>query len=78
MRYELGFYIPEDGILHSHCRKNLKSYIELTGSAQQRKCNVSPEKYELGFYIPEDDILHSHRREKYQIIHSINWLGSLA
>jgi hypothetical protein len=25
--YELGFYIPEDGILHSHCRENLTSYI---------------------------------------------------
>jgi hypothetical protein len=23
--------IPEDGILHSHCRENLKSYIALTG-----------------------------------------------
>jgi hypothetical protein len=29
--YELGFYIPEDGFLHSHCRENLKSYIALTG-----------------------------------------------
>jgi hypothetical protein len=27
--------------------------------------------------IPEDDILHSHRREKLQILHSINWLGSV-
>jgi hypothetical protein len=23
--------IPEDGILHSHCRENFKSYIALTG-----------------------------------------------
>jgi hypothetical protein len=23
--------IPQDGILHSHCRENLKSYIALTG-----------------------------------------------
>jgi hypothetical protein len=23
------FNIPEDGILHSHCRKNLKSYSDL-------------------------------------------------
>jgi hypothetical protein len=30
MKYELGFYIPEDDILHSHCRKNLKSYVALT------------------------------------------------
>jgi hypothetical protein len=27
VKYELGFYIPEDDILHSHHRKNLKSYI---------------------------------------------------
>jgi hypothetical protein len=27
VKYELGFYIPEDDILHSHCRDNLKSYI---------------------------------------------------
>jgi hypothetical protein len=26
VRYELGFYIPEDAILHSHCREHLKSY----------------------------------------------------
>jgi hypothetical protein len=31
VRYELSFYIPEDDILHSHCRENLKSYIALTG-----------------------------------------------
>jgi hypothetical protein len=27
VRYELGFYIPEDGILHSHRRENLRSHI---------------------------------------------------
>jgi hypothetical protein len=63
VRYELGFYIPVDGILHIHRRENLKSYISLTAWALQRRRNVSPVKYELGFYIPEDDILHSHRRE---------------
>jgi hypothetical protein len=26
VRYELGFYIPKDDILHSHRRENLKSY----------------------------------------------------
>jgi hypothetical protein len=31
VRYEIGFYIPEDDILHSHCREILKSYITLTG-----------------------------------------------
>jgi hypothetical protein len=27
VRYELGFYIPEDGILHSHRCENLKSSV---------------------------------------------------
>jgi hypothetical protein len=63
MRYELGFYIPEDDIIHSHRRENLKSYTALTGWALYRRRNVSPVKYKLGFYIPEDDIIHSHRRE---------------
>jgi hypothetical protein len=27
VKYELGFYIPEDDILHSHCRESFKSYI---------------------------------------------------
>jgi hypothetical protein len=27
VKYELGIYIPEDGILHSHSRESLKSYI---------------------------------------------------
>jgi hypothetical protein len=31
VKYELGFYIPEDDNLHSHCRENLKSYIALAG-----------------------------------------------
>jgi hypothetical protein len=33
MRYELDFYITEDGILHSHRRENLKYDIALTGWA---------------------------------------------
>jgi hypothetical protein len=28
VKYELGFYIPEDAILHSNRRENLKSYIK--------------------------------------------------
>jgi hypothetical protein len=39
---------------------------------------VSPVRYELEFYIPEDDILRSHRPLKPQILHSINWLDSVA
>jgi hypothetical protein len=29
VKYELGFYIPEDGILDSHWRGNVKFYILL-------------------------------------------------
>jgi hypothetical protein len=63
VRYELGFYIPEDGILHSHRRENLKSYIALPNWAPQRRRNVLPARYELALYIPEDGILHSQRSE---------------
>jgi hypothetical protein len=31
VRYDLGFHIPEEGILQSHRRENLRSYIALTG-----------------------------------------------
>jgi hypothetical protein len=31
VKYELDLYVPEDVILHSHRRGNLKSYIALTG-----------------------------------------------
>jgi hypothetical protein len=51
--------IPEDAILDSHCRENLKSYIALTGCALYGRRNVSSVRYELGFYTPEDDILYS-------------------
>jgi hypothetical protein len=37
VRYELGFYIPDDGTLHSHCHENIKSYI----SRVYLKCQVS-------------------------------------
>jgi hypothetical protein len=46
-RYELGFYIPEDGILHSQSRETLKShrlrpqfnnvYTRASGSMLQRR-----------------------------------------
>jgi hypothetical protein len=62
VKYGLGFYIPEDGILHSHCRENFKSYTALTGWAQLQR-RMSPMRYELGFCIPADGIFHSHRRE---------------
>jgi hypothetical protein len=33
VKYELGLYITEDAILHSHRHESLKSYIALTGCA---------------------------------------------
>jgi hypothetical protein len=33
VKYELGFYIPGDGILHSHRRDNLKYYFLLVISS---------------------------------------------
>jgi hypothetical protein len=47
--YELGFYIPGDGIRHSHRRETLKSYKALTGWAREQSRNVFPVRYELGF-----------------------------
>jgi hypothetical protein len=37
VKYELGFYIPEDGILHSHCREDLKPYMISFKSKQEVK-----------------------------------------
>jgi hypothetical protein len=31
VKYELGFYMSEDDVLHSHPREDLNSYIALTG-----------------------------------------------
>jgi hypothetical protein len=62
VRYELRFYIPQDGILHSHHREILKCYIALTGSALLWR-HMSPVRYELSFYVPEDAVLHSRRHE---------------
>jgi hypothetical protein len=59
VRYELSFYIPEDGTFHSHRREIIKSNIKLKVWSLHRGRNVSPEMYEVGFYIPEDDISHS-------------------
>jgi hypothetical protein len=55
--------MPENDILHSHRRENLKSYIALAGWALQRRNYVFPVSYGLSFYIQEDGILHSHHRE---------------
>jgi hypothetical protein len=47
--YDLGFYIPEEGILNSHRRENLKYYITLTCWALQQKRDVFPVRCELFF-----------------------------
>jgi hypothetical protein len=41
----MGFYIPEDDILHSHRRENLKSYISLEAyfSPTQQYAHVTAE-----------------------------------
>jgi hypothetical protein len=38
VKYELRFYIPADGILHSHGRENLKSYMLRILVCSERKC----------------------------------------
>jgi hypothetical protein len=75
VRYELGFYIPEDDILHSHRSEDFKS---LTGWTLYWGRNVSPVKYELGFYIPEDDILHSHCHENLKSYTVLLKVGTIA
>jgi hypothetical protein len=81
VRYELGSFIPEDSILHSHRLENLKSYVALTGCALYRRRNVFPVRYELGTYIPEDGIVHSDRRENlklYEISAFLQFFGFCA
>jgi hypothetical protein len=39
VKYEMGLYIPEDDILHSHHRGNLKPYI-LLAQDSYRKLSV--------------------------------------
>jgi hypothetical protein len=41
VKYELGFYIPEDNILHSHRRENLKSKSEFTTLSERASFLVS-------------------------------------
>jgi hypothetical protein len=40
VRYELGFYIPEDGILHNRRRDNVKSYPTVRGQIELRNVNL--------------------------------------
>jgi hypothetical protein len=69
--------IPEDRILHSHCRENLKSYITVIGWALQQRRNVSPVRYELDL-LSQKTAFFIVTTGKPQILHSINRLGSIA
>jgi hypothetical protein len=70
--------IPEAGILWSHRRENLKSYVALTGWSLLRRRNIVHVKYELGFHMPEGGMLHSHRRENLKSYIYMNWLDLAA
>jgi hypothetical protein len=39
VKYELGIYIPEDAIPHSHRRENLKSYISTSFQKMKIQCS---------------------------------------
>jgi hypothetical protein len=41
VRYELGFYIPEDSILRSHCCENLLSYVVVHNRWYTEVANLS-------------------------------------
>jgi hypothetical protein len=52
VKYELGFYIAEDGILHNHRRETLKSYLK--GSHLSDWTCISPNfnGHNVGKYVP--------------------------
>jgi hypothetical protein len=52
VKYELCFYIPEDDILHSHRRENLKSYnVETVTAPILRTLGVRTRSFEGKFLI---------------------------
>jgi hypothetical protein len=70
VKYELGFYIPEDGILHSHRREYLKLYIyallklNITMVTISMRLVLSKGTNRVGIFLPspEDGNLSSLRR----------------
>jgi hypothetical protein len=73
VRYELGSYIQEGGIPHTHRRENLKSYMALTGWGLQGRRNVFPVRYELGF-ICQKTAFFIVTSVNHQIFHILYWL----
>jgi hypothetical protein len=65
VRYELVFYIPEDDILHSHRRGNLRPYIDPTmfsPSIRYKKYLRSDWGLDVGNVICATFSLHSKER----------------
>jgi hypothetical protein len=62
-KYELGFYIPEVDILHSHRRESLKSYIALKGLGFVAETECVSCEVRAGALYPKVDILHSQLRD---------------
>jgi hypothetical protein len=48
VKYELGFYIPEDGVLHSNSRETPKSYTSVNVTAETTSQKLHPSTLETG------------------------------
>jgi hypothetical protein len=63
VRYELGFYIPEDGILHSHRREIFKSYTcNVFGSIL--RLQEATANYDSISCYPETELMQSQMSHK--------------
>jgi hypothetical protein len=83
VKYELGFYIPEDDILHIDRRENLKSYISTVDSVQRfrpavTKIRCTETLQALGTSVPKRrqhdiDVSYPHKTiHNHQNIHKIS------
>jgi hypothetical protein len=48
VRYELGFYNPEDGILHSHSLEDLKPYMGTVHKRSEFEMFISDKHRRMG------------------------------
>jgi hypothetical protein len=65
VRYELRFYIPEDGIFHSHCREYFKSYIQFYSfgfECIQTSTAVASILYQLSQHPQKQEMLYDEIR----------------